>query len=89
MLQKAPYPPRRDHLKDLTVFSLKEIQRKLNSINIQINLEHQETFSMTKIKDDAIELMPEYLMIGFPVRLTFLISKNELAQRSLMRSFIS
>jgi hypothetical protein len=44
---------------------------------------------MTKIKDDAIELMPEYLMIGFPVRLIFLISKNELAQRSLMRSFIS
>jgi len=31
-------------MKDLTPFSLKEIQRKLNSINVQINLEHQKTF---------------------------------------------
>jgi len=31
-------------MKDLTPFSLKEIQRKLNSINVQINLEHKETF---------------------------------------------
>ncbi|MBA7499500.1 MAG: hypothetical protein GH144_01620 [Clostridia bacterium] len=31
-------------MKDLTVFSLKEIQKKLNSINVKINLEHKETF---------------------------------------------
>jgi len=31
-------------LKDLTPFSLKEIQRKLNSINVKINLGHQEVF---------------------------------------------
>ncbi|MFQ6066551.1 MAG: hypothetical protein ACE5K3_04645 [bacterium] len=31
-------------MKDLTPFSLKEISRKLNSINVQINLEHQEVF---------------------------------------------
>jgi len=41
---------------------------------------------MIKIKDDAIELMPGYLMIGFLVRLTFLISKSKLNQRSLMKS---
>jgi len=43
---------------------------------------------MIKIKDDAIGLMPEYLMNGFPVKLTFLISKKELGQRSLMKSSI-
>ena len=31
-------------MKDLTPFSLKEIQRKLNSINVKINLGHQEVF---------------------------------------------
>jgi len=31
-------------LKDLTPFSLKEVTRKLNSINVRIKLEHQETF---------------------------------------------
>jgi len=31
-------------LKDLTPFSLKEIQRKLNFINVKINLRHQEIF---------------------------------------------
>jgi len=31
-------------LKDLTAFSLEEILRKLNSINVQINLEHQKVF---------------------------------------------
>ena len=31
-------------MKDLTSFSLKEVLRKLNSINVQINLEHQEVF---------------------------------------------
>lgn len=31
-------------MKNLTAFSLKEILRKLNSINVQINLEHQEVF---------------------------------------------
>ena len=158
-------------MKDLTVFSLREIQRKLNSINVQINLEHKEVFpkerhrllslyqyqrrfvnispqgyfsfsklatslidfffvrslvassydrergpcfdptsffvlhlcryldefksektlscvSMIKIKEDAIGLTQEYLMNGFPVRLTFLISKKELGQRSLMKSSI-
>ena len=37
-------------LKDLTVFSLKEISRKLNSINVQINLEHQETFPKERFR---------------------------------------
>lgn len=37
-------PQRRKYLKDLTSFSLKEVVRKLNSINVQINLEHQEVF---------------------------------------------
>jgi len=40
---------------------------------------------MIKIKDVAIGSMPEYLMIGFLARLTLLISKSELGQRSLMR----
>jgi len=31
-------------LKDLTPFCLKEVTRKLNSINVRINLEHQEVF---------------------------------------------
>jgi len=31
-------------LKDLTPFSLKEIQKKLNSINVKINLRHQDIF---------------------------------------------
>jgi len=31
-------------LKDLTVFSLKETQRKLNSINVEINLKHKRVF---------------------------------------------
>ena len=31
-------------MKDLTTFSLKEIQRKLSSINVQINLEHRKIF---------------------------------------------
>jgi len=35
-------------LKDLTPFSLEEIQRKLNSINVQINLEHQRVFPKEK-----------------------------------------
>jgi len=37
-------------LKDLTVFSLKEIQRKLNSINVKINLEHKETFPKERFR---------------------------------------
>jgi len=37
-------------MKDLTPFSLKEIQRKLNSINVQINLEHQETFPKKRFR---------------------------------------
>jgi len=41
--------------------------------------------SMIKIKDVAIGSMSEYLMIGFLARLTLLISKSELGQRSLMR----
>jgi len=35
-------------LKDLTPFSLEEIQRKLNSIHVQINLEHQKVFPKEK-----------------------------------------
>ena len=31
-------------MKDLTPFSLKEMIRKLNSINVKINLEHKEIF---------------------------------------------
>jgi len=45
--------------------------------------------SMTKIKDDATGPMPGYPMIVSPVSLTLLISKSELAQRSLMKSSMS
>jgi len=31
-------------LKDLTVFSLKEISRNVNSVNVEINVEHKEVF---------------------------------------------
>jgi len=37
-------------MKDLTPFSLKEIQRKLNSINVEINLEHKETFPKERFR---------------------------------------
>jgi len=37
-------------MKDLTPFSLKEIQRKLNSINVQINLEHKEVFPKERFR---------------------------------------
>lgn len=37
-------------MKDLTVFSLKEIQRKLNSINVKINLEHKEVFPKERFR---------------------------------------
>ena len=37
-------------MKDLTPFSLKEILRKLNSINVQINLEHQEVFPKERFR---------------------------------------
>ena len=37
-------------MKDLTVFSLKEIQRKLNSINVQINLEHRKVFPKERFR---------------------------------------
>lgn len=43
-------PLRRDHLKDLTVFSLKEIQRKLNSINVETNLKHQRVFPKERFR---------------------------------------
>ena len=161
-------------MKDLTPFSLKEIQRKLNSINVQINLEHKETFpkersrllSFYQYKRRFIDISPQgyfsfsklaislidfsfvrslvvssyskegghcfddpasffvlhlcrYLdefrsqksfisllhdkdkgrcyrtyagissLRGFPVRLTFLTSKRELGQKSLMKSFMS
>jgi len=54
-------------LKDLTVFSLKEIQRKLNSINVEINLEHKETFpkersrllSLYQYKRRFIDISPQ------------------------------
>jgi len=42
--QRIRPAPRRNYLKDLTPFSLKQILRKLNSINVQINLEHRKIF---------------------------------------------
>ena len=43
-------PQKRNYLKDLTPFSLKEISRKLNSINVQINLEHRKIFPKERFR---------------------------------------
>lgn len=40
--------------KDLTAFSLQSLSKKLNSINIQINLKHQIPLIETPVEDSTL-----------------------------------